>query len=473
MAESDSPPNTHGSPSYTLTTAQRRYLRTGDPGTESVTNMETRIQDKVEHLADRIDHLLSDVNLLHSNEYLTDESWKDTWTELLGFTASPVKPYSRRRRIREQADSEERPSESDLVNACRASTDDGIHRPISAPTEVGRDIGRFARQLMLAPGNLELDEILQELAYGFIEGVYVDHRPAGIGHEHPEQRRKHVNELLTALSERLEHELSYDREWAELEREGRIQGNIWKRHQTKMISRIREILDEEPAPVAPRRPRPEFEELVRKKREGLDTEESEVNEAGIDCHDLFWLLTAEAIESEYLPGSAGHWAEFQHEYGPPDQFDPGEFVTRDRVLTAIEKWRVLERIRLKQNYSEDKQQLQEKRVRGVDALDVVREIFEHDGSISSKGIARALGSETSNQGQVTQICTDLAGREWDERPLVAGDKNGWTLTMYGELLCHVASMDSTSPFMRMFGTEIETEMIRRAAADIGEMVEIK
>lgn len=471
MAKGESPSNPHGSPSYTLTNAQRRYLKTGDPGTDTSSNMEARIQDKVDHLGDRIDHLLADVNLLYSKEYLTEESWKDAWAGLMGFASSPVEPETRRKWIREHADSADSPSESDVADACRASSPDSIRRPISAPTEFGRDLGKFAQQLMLAPGDVEHDEVLQELAYGFIEGLYVDHRPAGLGYQRPEQRRKHIDEIVTALTERLELELSYDREWAEVEREGRIQGDIWDRHQTNMISQIREILDEEPTPIAPRRPVSRFEELVRKKREGSDAKESEVNEDGIDCQDLFWLITAECIDSEYSAGSAGQWADFQAEYGPADQFDPEAFATRDRVLSVVDEWRVLERVRLRQYCSEDEERLQEKVVRGVDALDVVREIYVSDGSISSKRVARVIGSETSYQGQVTQICTDLAGREWEERPIVTGDKQGWRLTAYGEFLAQTLFEDSISLLMRMFGPEIETDLIRRAAADIGETVE--
>lgn len=183
------------------------------------------------------------------------------------------------------------------------------------------------------------------------------------------------------------------------------------------------------------------------------------------------MIIAQCIESEYSAGSSGQWADFQAKYGPADQFDPDEFVTRDGVLSVIDEWRVVERTRLKQYCGINRERLQEKVVRGVDAQDVMREIFESSGPISSKRIACALGSETPYQGQTTLICRDLAGREWDERSVVTGDKDGWSLTAYGELLAQVTFEDSYSPLMRMFGPEVETDLIREAASGIGELID--
>lgn len=470
MSENEPLADTHGSPAYALTEAERKYIRSGDPGGESKTNMEARIETKINRLGYRIDHLLADIFLLNANDYLTEESWKDGWVGLLGFDEYPVQPSTRRKRAPELTDIEEPRNDSEIVEACRMASDTNtdIGRPISSTKEFGRDIGKLAREITLAPGDMDEDEVLQDIAYGFIEGLYFDHRPAGLGDQLTKQRQKYMNEIISALQKQLEHELTYDREWAEWEREWRVQGDLWDEHRTEIISRLREILNEAPEPIAPRRTMSEFRSRVLEKRGDTDSQETGVNERGIDCRDLLFFLIDNSIESDHLVGSSGHWGDFQAEHGPAEQFEPKEFIQYDRVVSLIEEWKLLERNVLYRHCQTDTDRMREKKARGLDALDVFSAIHNSKSSISSKRIARDIGSETSYQGQVTQICTDLASREWEQRPVLSGSKDGWELTAYGRLLAECMFDGSQSVLMWTFGPGVSTDLIIQAAAEIDE-----
>jgi len=470
MSENEPLADTHGSPAYALTGAERRYIRSGDPGGESKTNMEARIETKINRLGYRIDHLLADIFLLHANDYLTEESWKDGWVGLLGFDEYPVQPSTQRKRAPELTDFEEPSNDSEIVEACRmaSNTETDIGRPMSSTKEFGRDIGELARKLSLAPGEMDEDEVLQDIAYGFLEGLYFDHRPAGLGDQLMQQRQKYMNEIISALQKQLEHELTYDREWAEWEREWRVQGDLWDEHRTAMISRLREILNEAPEPIAPRRSMSEFRSRVLEKRGDTDSQETGVNERGIDCQDLLFVLIDNSIESDYPVGSSGHWGDFKAEHGPAEQFEPEEFIQYDRVVTLVEEYRILERNVLYRHCQTDADRIQGKKARGLDALDVFSAIHNSKSAISSKQIARDIGSETSYQGQVTQICTDLASREWEQRPVLAGSKDGWELTAYGRLLAESMFDGSQSALMRTFGPAVSTDLIIQAATEIDE-----
>jgi hypothetical protein len=432
--------------------------------------METRIETKINRLGYRIDHLLADIFLLDANDYLTEETWKDGWVGLLGFDEYPVQPSTRRKRVTELTDIKEPRKDSEIVEACRmaSGTDTEIGRPISSTTEFGRDIGELARKLSLAPGEMDEDEVLQDIAYGFIEGLYFDHRPAGLGNQLMQQRQKYINEIISALQKQFEHQLTYDREWAELEREWRVQGDLWDEHRTEMISRLREILNEAPEPIIPRRSISKFCSRVLENRGDTNSEETGINESGIDCRDLLFLMIDTSTESDHPVGSAGHWGDFQTAYGSADQFEPEEFIQYDRVVSLIEEWKVLKRNILYRHCQTDAERIREKKARGLDALDVFSAVHNSKSSITSKQIAREIGSETSYQGQVTQICTDLANREWEKRPVLSGSKDGWELTDYGRLLAECMFEESQSVLMRTFGPAIGTDLIIQAATEIDE-----
>lgn len=466
MSPDELPSDKHGRPSYTLTNSQRRYLKTGDPGTQSKSQMEARIQDKIELLGDRIEHLLADVELLHSQDYLSEDYWEEALLGLLGFEESPVSPTTRRKWVKEFAETPDNPRNSDIQGAYEVSSPNGSKRPISGPSELSRDFGIFAREILLTPPDVEQDEVLEDMAYGFVEGLYFDHRPVGMGSRVAEQRREYVGEVITALKQRLEHELVYDREWSEWHRKMGFQSDFWTQHKTRMEASIREILKDEPAPIRPRLTRLGF-------RDQLDSEQKrpDENKRGIYCPDLLNVLLAQNVESDYHPGSAGLWADFQAKFGPGEQFDPEEFVTCERVESLIDDWRIFERTILKEYCKEDSERLEDKTVRGVNATDIVKALHENKTPLNSKAIARLIGSEASYQGQVTQICTDLAGRKWSERPVIRGDKDSWEFTNYGQLLTQSILESSSSPLIYTFSPDIETEVIIKAASEIGEQID--
>ncbi|RLM59921.1 hypothetical protein, partial [Halorubrum sp. Atlit-26R] len=71
-------------PSYALSERQRNYLTNGETGSYRESKLEADIQEKVEDLGHRLDHLLSDVELLARNGYLDEDYWQDVWLALVG-----------------------------------------------------------------------------------------------------------------------------------------------------------------------------------------------------------------------------------------------------------------------------------------------------------------------------------------------------------------------------------------------------
>ena len=302
--------------------------------------------------------------------------------------------------------------------------------------------------LLRNPSELEYPTIITQLVYGFIQGIYINHRLAADVEEYG---------IDGVVSPFLEGVQTFAQK-AENEREsysliGDTTDNFAERSKarTALKHHVKEVLHNNGIVDEP--PRTLTKELERKQdeitTEHEPAEEAELVESMKEYQRSMWggLSVAERtqghlmiqdIESDQIPNTAGASTQFWAEHDP-SSFDPEKFAPPDRVLEIFESNHIQERESLERRIQRDIEILEELSWRGVDADDIFRLIHQHE-PIPSEVLNQHLESRKQHTAQITRLARDLSGEDhetrdtWDELPIVSGDRDGWKLTEYGKTL---------------------------------------
>lgn len=138
---------------HRLTENERKYVETGEiPGSYRPSQMEARVKEKIDFLPARIRSLCNDIELLSEEDYLGPEDWTYGWLDLLDI---------------------HQPMQQDKLKTSftRFSDEEG-YSLATAPDEFGHDLGVMASRLMLRPAMVEYGDVLVDMVWGFIQGVY-------------------------------------------------------------------------------------------------------------------------------------------------------------------------------------------------------------------------------------------------------------------------------------------------------------
>lgn len=466
MSDNGSPAK-HGRPSYPLSSKERTYVSTGDPGSYRESEMEKRVQKKIGALPQRIDHLLSDIQLLAHNGYLEDEHWGDAWIDFIGFGDSGYRPRTDRRVPPEFEDTDREPDHDELLEACRVGPTPGRARPTSSPEQVAVQVGAMLQRLMLYPEGIDEEQMAMEIAWGLVDGFLRHDMPAfsvmGDG------RRDLKEDFIEYQQTRLEREVEMDDEWLQQHEDDRERSQEWTDARNKMAWRVRDVLHDAGLPIQAKFG--DHDNL----NEQLDDYHDEVREDGIYAHEVLDHLIdrlveePEDIDDDPLlsnePGTAGQWVLFQRQYGPIEEFGPQEVVEKDDVLTVVSENHLVAKGKLSVLVEEDVEAIEDAHWKNVEATDVIEAIVGADGKPRSADIAEEIG-ERNDKAAVTKLCTDLAGREF-ERAILTGDNTGWELTPYGELVVEEAFGYFFGPVGGHQSGGEEAALIDAAAAQVG------
>lgn len=463
----DGSPAKHGRPSYPLTSKERTYVATGDPGSYRESEMEKRVQKKIDDLGQRVNHLLSDIQLLAYNGYLEDEHWGDIWRDFIGFGDTDFLPRTDRRVPPKFEDSDEEPDHSDLIDACTVSPTPGRARPTSSPEQVAIQVGAMLQRLMLYPEGVDERQMAMEIAWGLAEGFLRHDMPAfsvmGDG------RRDLKEEFIEYQQKRLDREAELDEKRLDQHEKNRDRSQEWTDARNEMAWYIRDILYDAGLPIQAK-----FGESDGM-NEQLDDYHDEVCEDGIYAHEALDHVIDHLVEEpedidddplrSNVKGSAGQWVLFQEQYGPVEEFDPKEVVDEDDVLTVVSENHLVAKGKLSVLVEEDVQAIEDAHWKNVEATDVIETIVQQDGKPRSADIAEEIG-ERNDKAAVTKLCTDLAGREF-ERGILKGDNTGWELTPYGEVIAEEEFGYFFGPSGGVQSGAEEAALIDAAAAQIG------
>ncbi|WP_136690076.1 hypothetical protein [Halorhabdus amylolytica] len=445
MSDDDSTAK-HGRPSYPLTTRERQFVATGNPGSYREGEMEKRVQKKIDALPQRVDHLLSDIQLLAHNSYLDDDHWGESWIDFIGFDDTGYRPKADRRVPSTHNDKEviaEDPDHSDILEACRVSPQPGRARPSSAPEQLAFQFGVALRRLMLFPEGIDEEQMAKEIAWGLTDGFFRGDEPAfavmGDG------RRELKQEFIEYQQNRLEREADIDDEWLQQHEEDRERSDQWMQMRFEMTDLIRDVLYDAGLPIQPKhggKLKYRDEDRAESLNENLDEYHDETSDDGIFADEVLDHLIdhlvdePDDIDDDPLihnePGTSGQWNLFQRQYGPLEEFDPAEVVDEDDVLTIVSENYLVAKGKLNVLVKEDTGAIEDAHWKNVEATEVLEQVVEQDGKVRSADIAKEIG-DVDDKAAVTKLCTDLAGREF-ERAILEGDNTGWSLTPYGELL---------------------------------------
>lgn len=445
-------------PSYGLSGRQREYLTSGETGSYRESKLEAAVEEKAEQLGHRLDHLLSDVELLAKNGYLDEDHWKEAWLALAGFDEWENTPDSTFRTVDEFAGTDREPTPDDIVEAFTVGENPSYGgRPTSAPAELARDVGQMLQRLTIVPDEGPGEKtVLQEMAWGLVRGFYYDLRaPASI---YGEPEEDPMAELLEYFDHRYDMKLEYDEDSRELFRERREEEEAWNDIENEMRTRVREILVAEDLPVhVP---------------EALEHGSSE----GINHFDVYHLLIHELVKDVepdpdsriqvYKPFTTGQMILFKQAYGPKEELDVEEVVTRENVLDVVDRYNMLTKAKLDDDVANQADQVGEMSWKTIDAMDVLDVLDSAEGPLSSTQIAQEIET-ASHKGSVTKLCRDLAGREVDI-PILEGGPGNWELTQGGELIKKSVGASYAIP-SSVWGDDPEAgaEKIARIAEDLG------
>ncbi|OYR80397.1 hypothetical protein DJ71_14985 [Halorubrum sp. E3] len=444
-------------PSYGLSGRQREYLTSGETGSYRESKLEAAVEEKAEQLGHRLDHLLSDVELLAKNGYLDEDQWKEAWLALAGFDEWEYTPEMSFRTVDGFAGTDREPTSEDIVEAFTIGENPSFGgRPTTAPAELARDVGRMLHRLTIVPDEGVGEEtVYQEMAWGLIRGFYYDHRTPASFYEEPEEDL--LGELLEYFDHRYDMKLEYDEDSRELFRERREATEAWEDVGNKMRSRVREILVAEDLPV-------HVPEALEHGEPG-----------GINHFDVYHLLIHDLVKDvEYShprlqgdkPFTSSQVIVFQEAYGPREEFNVEEVVTRENVLGVVDRYNMLTKAKLDEDVADQAAQLSEMGWKTIDAMDVLDTLDAAEGPLSSTQIAQKLET-ASHKGSVTKLCRDLAGRGVDI-PMLEGGPGNWELTQGGELIKKSVGASYAIP-SSVWGDDPEAgaEKIARLAEDLG------
>lgn len=411
-------------PSYALSEQQRDYLINGETGAYRESKLEADVQEKVEQLGHRLDHLLSDVELLAQNGYFDEGDWQDVWLALVGFDEWEHTP-STFRTIDGGADTDRGPTVDEIATAFTVGKNPSRgRRPTSAPAELARDVGQMIYRLTIVPDEApEEDAVLREMAWGMVQGFYSDLRSSPMRYEKPEAEP--MSELLEYFDNRRDIEVEYNKDSRKMWQSMQEHSDAWDSIDQEIRDRIRDILAAEGLPV-----------------ETFDFEAMETPKDTISVHDAHYLLIDHLVTDVDTdpdspiqgdkPFTSGQHTLFTRAYGPADEFDVEEVVTREDVLTIVTRYNMVTKAKLDPLVVEESERVEEMSWKTISAVDVLGFVSHVEGRPTSRQIAEGLET-ASHQDSVTKLCRDLAGRE-TEAPIIDGDTRGWELTEWGELI---------------------------------------
>src|SRR5699024_4916737 len=138
---------------HRLIEREQKYLETGEaPGSYRNHELEQLVEEKVSELPERFQHLFNDVEILKQEGYLNVDPWAEGWLELLGVEA-PM-------------------ADGPLEDEFTYSSSKEDYRLTTPPADFGHDVGVMMRRLMLYPQSVGQEEVLLDLVWGFLRGVY-------------------------------------------------------------------------------------------------------------------------------------------------------------------------------------------------------------------------------------------------------------------------------------------------------------
>jgi hypothetical protein len=174
---------------YRLTEKERTYLETGEPpGTYTPAEIEQRIEEKIELISDRFEHLSNDVELLREEGYLDVESWASGWLELM------------------DVELPEAAADDGLRDAfTRKSSEKEWYTHATPPGEFGYEVGDMLYHLMLLPRGVNREDVYLDLAWGVVQGIYWftdEHTYEGIKRlEERSQRKLKADDRLSQFAD--------------------------------------------------------------------------------------------------------------------------------------------------------------------------------------------------------------------------------------------------------------------------------
>lgn len=454
-------------PSYALSERQRAYLSSGETGSYRESKLEGDIEKKVDNLGHRIDHLLTDISLLYQNGYLGEEHWRDAWLSLVGFDQWEHTPTSTFRLVDGFGDTDDDPTPRDVVDAFTLGDNPSRgDRPTTAPAELARDVGSALYRLTVIPENgLDRERVLQEMAWGLVKGFYMENRPVREVHNN-EPENTPMAELLEYFDARRDLDVEYNNDSREFWTDMAESKDKWESTEHEIRERIRDILRAEDLPVS--------DPLERHRADGTIE--------AIPVYDVYLLLVDRLVDDVEPPegslltgdvlGSAGQMALFKQEYGPADEVDVAELVTREDVLGVVSEYNLLTKAKLEPVVVDHAERLEDTAWKTIDATEITDLLKQSETKLSSSEIAKELKTE-SHTGTVTKLCNDLAGREF-EPALLEGDSGGWNLTQYGRLVAKSASRPTGSPRIgSVAGPDGNTKERAEDIAEVGETIGIR
>jgi len=473
----DGSPAKHGRLSYTLSSKERAYVESGDPGSYREKEMDDRVQKKVERLGQRVDHLLLDIQLLSDEGYLGGEYWGETWIDFIGFDDTGRRPENDRRAISEFKDTDREPDHDDILEACQVSPAPGRARPTSSPEQLAASIGVMLDRLMRYPEGIDQKQMAMEIGWGLADGFLRGDKAAfammGDG------RRDLKEQFIEYQQTRLEREAELDDERLQEYEGSRDRSKEWVHARHEMADCIRDVLLDADLPI-----QSEFGEKLKYRDEGtvetlnesLSEYHGETTEDGIFADEVVDLLIDRLVDEpddidDYpfitnKPGTTGQWILFQGQYGPLKEFDPGAVVEKDDVLTVVSENHLVAKGKLNVLVNKDMEAVEDAHWKSVEATEVLKRIVGQDGQVRSVDIAEEIG-DRYDKAAVTKLCTDLAGREF-ERAILRGDiNNNWNLTPYGELVVKEASGYFFGPLSAHQSGAEEAALIDAAATQVG------
>lgn len=412
-----------------LSDTERSYLEDGAVPEDSKYRpheLENRIEEKVEHLPDRLTTLFDDVELLDRGYFESDPSVDpgdlDSGDEVPGERYSPLATESGYRGWLNLMGFDEQPTKQKIAEEFSYTTAGGS----SAPARFGAHLGRMVNRLMRWPdfGGIENEDVAADLVWGFLKGLVFYHRKAGDVTE--EVIRDESDDILQRLHDRAEIYAEARRSMDGLA--GILSGAHEKTElREEMAQRVGDILLERTSGTS----RPVFSEMVERHADGG-------RGGGGLFYDVVDHLVDREIDNDHSYGSFKQWSAFCEKQEPLESFDVEAFLTEERVLSIVEERRLVERALLQKILDADAEALAEKTWRGVSASSILPLIVEEE-PISSKALAKEI--ETADyEGSITGLAKQLAGRDtWPEgvtvfisRPILQGDPTGWQLTRYGQ-----------------------------------------
>lgn len=413
-----------GRRSYHLSRAQRKYLETGDMSTYRPSDLHADVDEKVRRIPARLDVLFEDVELLHRvhhdpesfrertvedsqrtkpAEFPSKQSWSSMWLDLLGLDPAPDR--------------------DEVVDAVVNTTSE------TPFTEFGAQLGRLAGRLMLIPDvkDVNEDDVLADLAWGFLRGLCFDTEAAGENSGNTIQSR--TEELTSAIESRAEAKAARTDE-------------------------LHASLDRVPAQLIAR------ESGLREKIVAT------LDSLHIDSTD--WLV--DEVEWALLHRSDSAWGEI---LSTDSEQSLDEYVSQATVKAIVEEKNLVEKAQLMKLLDSDVGDIEEKSWRTVSGAEVLA-ILADEGPLSTPQINNRISSAKDHKSTLPRLAKDMAGidcdwrdyRTWTDRPLLYRDGEQWDTTAYGDALKqHYADVSRDNAWI--WRSRISEETMEEAIAELG------